>query len=392
MATEQVRKPRVVIAIPSAGNIHVEVVATLCRLINDSHGCRLKIDLQPNKPVDNCRNYMIKRFLEDEENDYLLFMDSDNPPQVELNPLEYIERDCDIVGFPTPIWKNVSPETGKPPIIFNVFTYLPDENSWISKGREADFEEVDAMGSGCLIIARRVLEKVKPAFQRQWDEHGCVERGSDLLFCKRVKEAGFKIWCAWKCSCHHYKTRSILEIWDMMEKRDVKKILKENINTPEYWNGEWGKRPERILPFYDEIAKRVGGQNVLDFGCGRGDLLARLGPLACGVDHSKEAVDICRKRGLKADVGTAPFMNGQKWDAVVSTEVLEHLDDDIGMIQKFFEVSDRVIYTVPFNCLPPGVEPEHQRVYTKKYIRRITPHIKELVTWGDYLLVEAQKE
>ena len=41
--------------------------------------------------------------------------------------------------------------------------------------------------------------------------------------------------------------------------------------------------------------------------------------------------------------------------------------------------------------LPPGVEPEHRRIFNEDYVRRLTPHFKSVEFIKDYLLVEAQR-
>jgi len=130
------------------------------------------------------------------------------------------------------------------------------------------------------------------------------------------------------------------------------------------------------------------GHRTLDFGCGRGDLLAMLED-GEGMDLSEQAVKVCTERGLVASVGSIPVGH---WGTIVATELLEHLDDDKAMLETFFEHTDRVIYAVPHNCLPPGLEPEHRRVYTQEYVRQITPYFKTSWNYYDYLVVLAERD
>jgi hypothetical protein len=53
---------------------------------------------------------------------------------------------------------------------------------------EGNVWEVDECGTGCLAIKREVFEKVP----RPWFE-GNGETGTDIMFCRRVREAGFPI-------------------------------------------------------------------------------------------------------------------------------------------------------------------------------------------------------
>jgi hypothetical protein len=81
-------------------------------------------------------------------------------------------------------------------------------------------------------------------------------------------------------------------------------------------------------------------------------------------------------------------------DVIVSTEVLEHVPHDRSLIREWLEHAPRLIYTVPNNCLPPGLEKEHLRVYWPEYCRQITPHLQTITYCGDgdYLIVEALRE
>ena len=76
-----------------------------------------------------------------------------------------------------------------------------------------------------------------------------------------------------------------------------------------------------------------GSSNVVDLGCGRGELLAALrdaGVAAKGVDASGDMASIARERGLDAVQGDAlAFLSSQPDDSlggVVATQVVEHLE------------------------------------------------------------------
>jgi 2-polyprenyl-3-methyl-5-hydroxy-6-metoxy-1,4-benzoquinol methylase len=74
---------------------------------------------------------------------------------------------------------------------------------------------------------------------------------------------------------------------------------------------------------------------VLDIGCGQGDLVRLLlddGFDAGGVDISPEQVQIARAAGCdrveQADFYDHLDASSGEWDAVIATDVLEHLDTD----------------------------------------------------------------
>lgn len=100
-------------------------------------------------------------------------------------------------------------------------------------------------------------------------------------------------------------------------------------------------RPESsnyIAPMVMKILNRTGARRVLDLGCGNGDLcgqLARAGYDVVGVEVDTDGVRIARQTypqvefhnfGVQDDPQVLLNLeNGHRFDAVVSTEVIEHL-------------------------------------------------------------------
>jgi SAM-dependent methyltransferase len=93
---------------------------------------------------------------------------------------------------------------------------------------------------------------------------------------------------------------------------------------------------------------------ILDLGCGTGGVLAHLGRfgLACGIDPSPEAVGYCHERGLPVALGSGlelPFRDGS-FAAVLALDVIEHVEDDVGMLREARRVlrpGGIVVITVP---------------------------------------------
>lgn len=118
----------------------------------------------------------------------------------------------------------------------------------------------------------------------------------------------------------------------------------------------WWFRARRDI--LNELVTRfvpVGGQ-VLDLGCGTGYFLEGLAPHyeAWGVDLSPLAVQMSQARGL-ANVrgGTTEDLSAvdsRRYDLVCLLDVIEHLDDDLGALQKTRAVlkpGGCVLITVP---------------------------------------------
>ena len=107
-----------------------------------------------------------------------------------------------------------------------------------------------------------------------------------------------------------------------------------------------------------ELAKVKSGDNVLDVGCGTGNLTmtakatAGSGGAVYGIDASPEMIDLARKKAQRAgldvtfDVGLIeklPFSDGT-FDVVLNRLVIHHLPDDLKR-QAFAEI---------FRVLKPG--------------------------------------
>lgn len=110
------------------------------------------------------------------------------------------------------------------------------------------------------------------------------------------------------------------------------------------------------LPVWEEIADRIGADtSVLEVGCGSGQLAQLLADRGLkryrGFDFSPFAVELARKRLPDAhldvaDARTTSLFDEASYEVVLCTEVLEHLDDDIGVLRRV-KPGARVLATVP---------------------------------------------
>jgi SAM-dependent methyltransferase len=99
----------------------------------------------------------------------------------------------------------------------------------------------------------------------------------------------------------------------------------------------------------------AGDLRLLDAGCGTGRNLLEFGPLgtAQGVDSSPDAIEFCRRRGLRAvsqgEIEELHFDDGA-FDLILATDVLEHLKDDRAALRELRRVAapgGRMLVTVP---------------------------------------------
>ena len=104
-----------------------------------------------------------------------------------------------------------------------------------------------------------------------------------------------------------------------------------------------------------------GCRSVVDYGCGPGFLLQHLAALGLEVaatDASSDALTAAQERniGLRGFLGATPadllIANGQRFDAAIAVEVIEHLDDPgldqfFGNIKQLVKPGGRAIITTP---------------------------------------------
>ena len=195
------------ITVPNGnGWMHKLVTQQVYGMLQDGR-YEIRFSTPSHVPYINNLHRCIQDFLKHGD-DFWLTMDADNPPM--NNPLDLVELNKDVIGLPTPVWH--SEVRGDRPWFFNAMDsvggeYRPHE---ICEG----LQEVDAVGSGCLLIARRVIEKLRwqQPFMRQWLPDGTTGLSSGFSFCKKAKDAEFKIWAHHDYLCHHFNELDLLEV------------------------------------------------------------------------------------------------------------------------------------------------------------------------------------
>ncbi len=134
----------------------------------------------------------------------------------------------------------------------------------------------------------------------------------------------------------------------------------ESTNLSKHTADNWLYR-KHLESFYDELAKVVGQtgcETLLDAGCGEGFvvnfLTTRMPDLkVTGVDVNEKAIEYAQEhfgekaRFRRGSVYKLPFSD-KSFDAVLCSEVLEHLDDPNRAIGELKRVArSHVIITVP---------------------------------------------
>lgn len=201
-------KPKVIVAVPNMGFLRVDMVRLLY-VLKDFKSDDYTVDVMDTKytseiaPVDRARNVIVKRFLEG-DGDFLLMIDADIvPPDSVAAMCLHNKPVCAAVCFG---WvSTMEEETGIVPVVMDF-----DEKTGLYKSAAGlDGKGVvgcDAVGTGCIMIRRDVLEKMpRPWFKFKFTDNYEIERGEDFYFCEKARAAGFTIHADKDRICDHFK-------------------------------------------------------------------------------------------------------------------------------------------------------------------------------------------
>jgi len=215
-------------------------------------------------PISSNRNLITLRFLQT-DCDYLLMLDNDVIPM--FNPLELVYADKDIVGFPAKVrssgqliaWTAYIPHSsgeGYSTLDLNAFDDM------------LDLIPCDIVGTGCILIKRKVLEKLKAPFHVEFDENGVEAYGTDFAFCRKAKANGFKVHTTLQRRCEHFKEVGLLDIegWDSTSSFDT---------TNSKYQRAWGGMSITVRDwhFIKGIVEMLQPKRILEFGAGLSSLL-----------------------------------------------------------------------------------------------------------------------
>ncbi len=162
-------------------------------------------------PLDLNRNRLVKKSLELKA-DLVLFLDADMTFPSDLIPrlIEDMKElgPCVISGL---YFKKAPPF---PPVSANRIFSNDEQKMFpieLFKANDSPLAECDVVGMGAALIAREVLEAVN----QPWFEYGVYKRTGemtvteDVPFCRKVKEAGFKIYTDKRLECGHVTTFTV---------------------------------------------------------------------------------------------------------------------------------------------------------------------------------------
>jgi SAM-dependent methyltransferase len=147
-----------------------------------------------------------------------------------------------------------------------------------------------------------------------------------------------------------------------------------------YENHWWFKSREIIIK--NILKKNLNKSiNILDFGCGAGNNLNMLSEFGnvWAYDTNQEILNILKKRNNKKRITFIKNLDktNKKFDLIIATDVIEHIQDDKKIINKFYKIlknKGSLLITVPaYNFLFSTKDKDlhHKRRYTKSGLKII---------------------
>lgn len=202
---------KILVSVPNVGSIHKLVSLATNRLIMDRRYL-CNIIYPTNNPYENNLHHIVNDFMAGDY-DFWLNIDSDNPPL--NNPLDLVVYDLDVIGLPTPVWHYTGKIKGERPIYENAYKYVPEEDAYMEWQVKEGLQQVDAVGTGCVLYSRRVFEHPemrKAPFRRTYNNDGTVNKGNDISFCEKATNQGFKIYAHYDYRCQHFNELELNEV------------------------------------------------------------------------------------------------------------------------------------------------------------------------------------
>lgn len=212
--------PFIAIGIPHLGDLPDYFVKSL---VSMKKGPEYFLTMVKNHPVDLARNLIVETVLDNPDATHLLFLDADMTFPI-LAAERLLKADKDIVSgtyfaradTPTPHVYDFA-RTDEEGVDW-YRTKATEFAEWVKttpgvadQGNESIFPQhlikADAVGAGCLLIRREVLEAMHDEYGDQaypWFKNREGSKGGeDFEFCRRARAIGFDVWADFGVQCNH---------------------------------------------------------------------------------------------------------------------------------------------------------------------------------------------
>lgn len=150
---------------------------------------------------------------------------------------------------------------------------------------------------------------------------------------------------------------------------------------------------------YRNISRRVCGNDVVDVGCGIGwgsSILSRFAENVTGIDICDESIRFCREMHdalscLQFHTRDARTLLPREYGVAVAVELLEHVEDDVGLVKTLIECSPEVWITTPVRPTERTEPPDngyHVREYNADEFVSLVAESAEFCEFYDWLTLE----
>lgn len=189
-------KPKVLIAIPTKGEIKTKTVDNLFSAIGKaaSQGIECKLVFAEGTVVPMVRTVLVKEYLKYPQFTHMLWIDSD---QTFANDfiIKLLENDKDVCVAISKVRSNEN---------YNIYKYDQASELYapIIVEKDMGLLKIDAAGMGMMLVKRKVLECVQKI-----EING--DKSEDIYFCERVRNLNFEIWADCKLILGHLVTTEL---------------------------------------------------------------------------------------------------------------------------------------------------------------------------------------
>lgn len=320
-----------------------------------------------------------------------------------------VEWDDRPLGYPAATNRGIERSAGSKIVLLNNDTVLLEQpkNQWLQM-LEAPFtadasvgvvgpvvqHSPDAGRDFCVFFCAMVDRKVFDRVGLLNEEYG-VGTGEDVEFCVEAQEAGFKVVePAPKRLVSDTMYSGVFPIYHKGEgtmhdpglvqdfggvfARNNRKLARKY--NPQFYKWSLMNNFERYVAIKGEnvqprekgrymwASERATGDTLLEIGCSNGYGSQFFGGEInyLGLDYDEKIITVAREEGwgqnkrfVHADINT--FKLGQ-YDTIVAMEVIEHLDNGLGVAQRLKDHCKRLLITVPYRETP-GFWGEHHRLH-----------------------------
>lgn len=185
--------PPGLVAIPATDWMWTRSVEAFMRLgPSMPPGTPMMIGEYSSSPAAN-RNALIESFLAVPSQEWICLIDSDMTPEP-ATVVRLLAHNVDVVGALC---------FGRAEPFHACFHPLPDSDAIYNDA--TGLHEVDSVGTGCMLVRRKVIE----AMQYPHFEHTVPGTGEDVLFCRKARQLGFKVYLDFDLCVGHMTTRPV---------------------------------------------------------------------------------------------------------------------------------------------------------------------------------------